>query len=79
MRSAPTFSTKPPASSDVTQVLLDAGHREDDAAPVERAAQQLERVDGGEVDLGVRLGVEQEPLDALAGRRLRRRPRGRAW
>ena len=78
MRSAPTFSTNPPASSDVPQVLLDAGHREDDAR-VRRACARsvLERVDGGEVHLGVGLGVEQEPLDACVPAPGRRPPSAR--
>ena len=44
---------------------------------VERRAQRLERVDGGEVDLDVGLGVEQEPLDRLGVAPGRRRARAR--
>jgi len=44
------------------QVLLDAGHREDDAAAGQLRPQLLQRVQRREVDLDVGLGVEQEPL-----------------
>ena len=38
IRSAPTFSTRPPASSDVAQVLLDPSHREDGCRSSDEAA-----------------------------------------
>ncbi len=45
----------------VAQVLFDACHGEDDATPVEFPAQRVHRVQRGDVDLDVGLGVEDEP------------------
>ena len=45
----------------VAEVLLEPGQREHDALVGELAAQRLQGVEGGDVDLDDRLGVEHEP------------------
>ena len=49
----------------VAQILLDPGHREHYSAAFQFGPQLVERVERGEVDLHVRLGVEHEPLDRV--------------
>ena len=68
--------SRPVAFEVGAQVLLDPGQGEDDAALRQLLAQVLERVDGGDVDLDDRLGVEHEPPHRVRGARRPRPGRG---
>lgn len=49
----------------VPQILFDAGQGEDDAPARQFLAQLVDGVQGGDVDLHIGLGVEDEPADRV--------------
>jgi hypothetical protein len=62
MWSSPILSSRP-AASRLSRRSCYPRHREDDSAACQFASQLIEDVEGREVDLDVRLGVEHEPFD----------------
>src|SRR5690242_1426814 len=59
-----THAVEEPGGLEVgAQILFHAGERQDDAACFELLAKRVEGIDGGDVDLDIGLGVQQQPAN----------------